>query len=200
VKKVGEKRRIAMRTGIKDAIATILAVGLLAVWPAEAQIVYTPTNITIGGPYGSYNLDVNNDGVTDFTIDVEGCGVCLNPFSIVWETPASGNGVVDSKNLKGPARLGKGFEIGPSQTFYGGNGGMASIRACGPYGDKTCRSGNWASKSGSVKGYLGLSFQVSGETFYGWADLTVIDGAVVTLTGYAYESTPGMPIKAGQTE
>ncbi len=35
-----------MRT--RFAIAAILAEGLLALaWPAEAQIVYTPTNITI---------------------------------------------------------------------------------------------------------------------------------------------------------
>ena len=33
----------------------------------EAKIVYTPTKITIR-PNASYNLDLNNDGVTHFTI------------------------------------------------------------------------------------------------------------------------------------
>jgi hypothetical protein len=51
------------------AIASIfVGVGWLALaHPALAQIVYTPTDITIG-PNTSYNLDLNNDGVTDFVI------------------------------------------------------------------------------------------------------------------------------------
>jgi hypothetical protein len=51
------------------AVATIfVGVGLLALaHPAVAQIVYTPTDITIA-PNTSYNLDLNNDGVTDFVI------------------------------------------------------------------------------------------------------------------------------------
>lgn len=50
-------------------------------------------------------------------------------------------------------------------------------------------------------GYLGLTFQSDGETYYGWAlvSVTVNQGTLVaTLMGYAYESTPGMPINAGQ--
>jgi hypothetical protein len=47
-------------------------------------------------------------------------------------------------------------------------------------------------------GYLGLSFQVNGETYYGWAYLRVGEGTG-TLLGYAYETIPGRAIKAGQT-
>jgi hypothetical protein len=51
------------------AIATIVAAVILLVFarPSEAKIVYTPTKITIR-PIASYNLDLNNDGVTHFTI------------------------------------------------------------------------------------------------------------------------------------
>src|SRR5271166_6965854 len=114
------------------AIATILAgVGLVAfAWPAEAKIVYTRHYITIG-PNGSYNLDLNNDGVTDFTITastqitgVVGCGTGgFKLFtSSVSEIPASGNGAEGSP----PAALSTGDQIGPSQTYYEGQGTLRS--------------------------------------------------------------------------
>jgi hypothetical protein len=185
-----------MRTRIRITIATILAgVGLLAAaWPAEAQIVYTYTNITIR-PNGSYNLDVNNDGVTDFTIAAEYSGLVYGSVS---ETPASENAV-----LIGP--LSEGDEIGPDQVFSGGTVDLESfILKCGKRKGAPCHyehSGPW---DVHLKGkrYLGLSFQLNGETYYGWAQLTLLEGGVegVKLSGYAYESTPGMPINAGQTQ
>jgi hypothetical protein len=180
------------------AVATILAVGLLAVgllavaWPAEAQIVYTPVNITI--TQGSYKLELNNGGVTDFTIAVHSgsrktqqCGIASH--YVVEETPSSDNGAESSP----PAELVTGDQIGPSQTFYAGRGILLSDHR------SSCKSyskGNWVI---GEPGYLGLMFQISGQTYYGWASLTVGAGSA-TLTGYAYESTPGMPINAGQTK
>jgi hypothetical protein len=142
------------------AIATILAgVVLQAVaWPAEAQIVYTPTNITIG-PNASYGLDLNNDGITDFTITTED----FIANGSVSETSASGNGA-----LIGP--LSEGDEIGPDQVFSGGTVDLESfIHKCGKPKGGTC----WYLYSGPwhvvLKGkrYLGLSFQLNGETYYG---------------------------------
>jgi hypothetical protein len=54
--------------------------------------------------------------------------------------------------------------------------------------------------------YLGLRFQVNGETHFGWARLTVsFKGGPPAqrsweahLTGYAYETVPGKTIRAGQ--
>jgi hypothetical protein len=181
-----------MRT--RFAIATILVVGLLALaWPAAAQIVYTPVNITI--TEGSYKLDLNNGGVTDFTIAVHSgqmktqyCGIASH--YVVEETPSSDNGAESSP----PAELVTGDQIGSSQTFYAGRGILLSNHR------SSCHShskGNWVI---GEPGYLGLMFQISGQTYYGWASLTVVGGGSATLTGYAYESTPGMPINAGQTE
>ncbi|MGP0098631.1 MAG: hypothetical protein ACLPHI_16455 [Terriglobales bacterium] len=194
------------------AIATILAVGLLGLaWPAEAQIVYTPTNITIG-PNASYGLDLNNDGITDFTIltkysqpacsvdAIEGEYPEARAHSLhlaVAETPASGN----AAEGKPPARLIAGDQIGPSQKFSQVKGTMAYYDVSCPGGPPTypppvvTSGGKWLNSSG----YLGLSFQIDGQTYYGWAYLTVGEDTA-TVTGYAYESTPGMPIIAGQTE
>lgn len=179
------------------AIAAILAgAGLLAAaWTAEAQVVYTPTNITISE--GKYKLDLNNDGVTDFTIAVSNgqnkTPPCQNHHYTVQETPSSDNGAESSAY---PAELVTGDQIGPSQSFYAGRGVLL-------YWHESCKihsKGNWVL---GQPGYLGLSFQLNGETYYGWAQLNITAGggvASATLTGYAYESTPGMPINAGQTQ
>jgi hypothetical protein len=195
-----------MRTRIKYAIATILAMGLLAVaWPAEAEVVYTPTNITIG-PNSSYNLDLNNDGVTDFVISTsvqaELPNDCFLPTFIfsVSEVPASGNGTEGSP----PAALSEGDQIGPSQTFYAGQGTLRSDHQVAGMKHLECHLyniyyGDW--KPGYH--YLGLALQVNGETYYGWAKLKVVvngSTARAKLLGYAYESSPDTPINAGQTK
>jgi hypothetical protein len=53
-------------------------------------------------------------------------------------------------------------------------------------------------------GYLGLSFQINGETYYGWMALKVKflygGGYNVVETGYPYETVANTPINAGQTK
>ena len=48
------------------------------------------------------------------------------------------------------------------------------------------------------KGYLGLMFQIDWRTYYGWVRLSVAveyakSEVIVTLSGYAYETTPTCP-------
>jgi len=189
------------------AIATILAGGvLLAVaGPVDAEIVYTKVHQVIQ-PNGSYNLDLNNDGVIDFIISNSQTPACrgeIRALDTVAETAASGNGAEGSP----PARL-LGQQIGPSQTFFGGTGPMAFLEYCEgmpDVGDNWIRDyrscGMGCDHVVGQSGYLGLTFQSDGETYYGWAlvSVTVNQGTLVaTLMGYAYESTPGMPINAGQ--
>jgi hypothetical protein len=192
------------------AIATILAVGLLGLaWPAEAEIIYTKVKVKIPAN-SSYNLDVNNDGVTDFIISTSYEVIERGPGGTIVsknfaETPASGNGAEGSPP---PARLIASDQIGPSQTFYGGTGTLASLsESCHELVCGYSASGNWLKEDSPEKyvgrsGFLGLSFQINGETYYGWVYLSVSpegNNPFVTLNGYAYETTPGMPIKAGQT-
>jgi hypothetical protein len=189
------------------AIASIfVGVGWLALaHPALAQIVYTPTDITIG-PNTSYNLDLNNDGVTDFVISTSyacagGCGSDIKILSeSVTETPAPGNSAEAFVAKRPPTCAGDllayalkdGDVIGPPT--YKGQGTLLYIKEGeGPAID----CGKW----GRSKRYLGLAFQVNGETYYGWALLEIdISAGGATLKGYAYETVAGMPIDAGQTE
>ena len=167
-------------------VAVLSLIGLTQ--PSEAKIVYTKANVHIGRN-GIYNLDLNNDGITDFTIWRRD-GKCPS-YGGESETPANGNGAEGAP----PEALSKGDPIGPSQTFYGGSGGMywyERNNKCQPIGG----GGTWWNLPKGAH-YLGLMFQIGGKAHYGWARL--VGRAPTTLTGYAYETKPGKAIEAGQT-
>jgi len=52
--------------------------------------------------------------------------------------------------------------------------------------------------------YLGVKFEIKGQTHFGWARLNVQVQLpltiTATLTGYAYETIPNKPIMAGKTK
>lgn len=179
------------------ALAAIVSIVALAL-PTQAKIVYHSADVTIND--GTYNLDLNHDGITDFTISAGGKLPSCPPGgrSGAGESPASGNGA-----LIGPLKLGD--QIGASDTFESPGQFLAVVVTA--KSNHQCIfnvEGPWRpSGSNSVVGYLGLSFQISGQTFYGWAHLAVKFGTTypftVTLLGYAYETTPGMAISAGET-
>ena len=110
--------------------------------------------------------------------------------------PTAGNGVLVGSRWAPPLPAGK--NIGPGKMFsaFGTMERCSTSVGRGPYS-----SGPWR----DVKSrYLGLSISVSGQTYYGWARLSVhLDPKLCTasavLTGYAYETVPGKPIAAGQT-
>jgi hypothetical protein len=174
--------------------ASAAGVGMLALaQPAEAKIVYTPTSLTIG-PNGTYPLDLNHDGTTEFRIaNYYFCNsdICTGNLNVY---PAHDNGVEGVKGFLGipfAYALPRGARIGSKVPFSGqfmtgsGSGGL------GQWYDVTNR-------------YLGLRVAINGKFHYGWARLTV-EVAVhafrisATLTGYAYETIPNRPIIAGKT-
>ena len=184
------------------AITAVVTVACFALAPpVEAKVVYTPANVVI---QSNYNLDVNHDGITDFTIQNIGkfTNRC-NEYAYVDEGPASGNGVVPYYDINGewPAALTQGARIGSGPQFEGSLATMAFFSVNCPFEHS---AGPWVDV---VQHYLGLRFQVNGLTHYGWARLTVLlhcgrggcGSFVVTLTGYAYETIPGKSINAGQT-
>ena len=88
--------------------AVVAALSVLALaQPSESKIVYTPANVVFScesvpamhHPPGfcgrQYNLDLNHDGVTDFTIDVQTVpGMDCIGWGSVSELPADGDGVM----------------------------------------------------------------------------------------------------------
>ena len=170
--------------------ASAAGVGVLAsTQPAEAKIVCTLTHQKISG---QFNLDVNHDGVVDFTFYAgygdHNSGAFIDP-------------VYQGNQVWGIGRyasaLFAGARIGPSGNFQKSHDIMASVgfTACGP----SWSLGPWR----NVKDrYLGVKFfSVNGDIHYGWVRLSVTmrPNVIATLTGYAYETIPNKPIIAGKT-
>jgi hypothetical protein len=181
--------------------ASAAGVGVMAlVQPVEAKIVYTPAHVAIGG-HGSqiYDLDLNHDGVTDFTLtythscDVGGCFYAMGPGG------KPGNAIEGGrKNSRPFARaLREGAQVSFRQHFSD-SAVMASAFVWSTGG--LFESGPWV----NVKNrYLGLKFKIYGKVHYGWARLNVsVDHGPIRalLTGYAYETIPNKPIIAGTTK
>jgi hypothetical protein len=181
--------------------ASAAGVGLLALAsPAEAKIVYTPAHRVIG-PHHSYNVDLNHDKITDFTI-VNHVSACTDfCFFQLRQYAAGGNSAAGYAIGSGQflaSDLKPGARIGPRSPFKKGTAALVVARSNVNTSNQTIVYGPWA----NVKDrYLGLKFQIEGETHYGWARLNVKVSKTkitATLTGYAYETIPNKPIIAGK--
>lgn len=178
---------------------------------ARAEIVYTPANQTIGYR-GSYNLDLNRDGIVDFVIMErarKGHLGSQSSFQSLWVDALPANRV----NCGYPfclstfiyaAALRQGSIIGSGQQQHGWLPGVAQMADAQHRNGRTYYFDSWAN---ATDRYLGLRFQINSETHFGWARLTVTFHPgppkrrtwIARLTGYAYETVPGRSIQAGQT-
>ena len=176
-------------------LALVMVAMICAATPSRAEVVYKNMYVYMRNT-GTYNYDFNGDGVTDLTLALNlqknSCGYVITAA----ETPAPENGA-EGKPL---APLQAGDQIGPNQEFFGEPQTMANLTWCGHWS----YTGPWPQ---STVRYLGVSFLIDGETHYGWAsvefDVILTFGPpklVAKLTGYAYETVPGVPINAGQTK
>lgn len=166
-----------------------LAGGLVMSEPAEAEIVYTATNVVIECTHLSCQrhrkVDLNHDGIADFEIFDH----FVKPNCTLWATPAKNDGI---EELNGKASaLKAGAAIGGNKSFIVSN--PALMRGTSHSGRT---DGYWHY---SESRYLGIKFQIKGKIHYGWARFKNSACWGATLTGYAYETTPGKAIKAGQT-
>ncbi|HTS37723.1 MAG TPA: hypothetical protein VMH04_18760 [Candidatus Solibacter sp.] len=160
---------------------------------AEATIVYTPVNVQIlGNTFVA--VDLNNDGIPDMQV-----GYSVGGYSgRLMAAPYPGNSLRQANNYNNPgyaAAVFFGVPIGPGGVFKGyDNFRMATCFA------KSSVSGCAGPWNNIGTRYLGVRFKVGAETHYGWArvDVTTVGlGFKVSLTGYAYETTPSTPIDAG---
>jgi len=163
--------------------------------PAEAHIVYTPAHRIIKQG-SSFQLDLNRDGLTDFTIQNVFTHGSITAHATLSAKPAKGNGAEGWTGYKPYAfPLKRGARIGSRQYFPGLV--LAGARSDVDLG--TYYSGSWM----NVKNrYLGLRFKINGKIHYGWARLSVQVqhlSITATLTGYAYETIPNKAIIAGKT-
>jgi len=162
------------------------------VQPSEAEVVYTPIyqKITTNE---NFPIDLNHDGVTDFTI-VNRLHRSNMQLKVL---PAFGAYAVLGRYIGWAEAMLPGSIVGvnrPSGRPSSGNNIMASM------GSYDYSAGSWFNVSDR---YLGLAFKIHGKLHYGWARLTTNwNGQLkieATLTGFAYETEPDIPIIAGDT-
>jgi hypothetical protein len=184
-------------------------VSLLALpLPSEAEIVYTPANVKIGRD-GGLNLDLNHDGIVDFTVNEFNGDLGFRTSQFLSVRGKTGNRVncetTFCATYASAAALNSGSQIGP----VGGRHGWVEATEMA-FEELTVRGflyydERWANVTDA---YLGLRFQLNGETHYGWARFTVTFHPgipknrtwIAQLTGFAYETVAGKPIIAGQTK
>lgn len=178
--------------------ASTAGVGMLALaQSANAQIVYTPAREMIGSR-GKISVDLNQDGAADVLIREIPCSAgTFFPANSVQAVPLHPGGAVREGNYGWPAAaMPRGSRIGPGSSFFAGVAVMVNWTNYGLY-----YFGSWAWAPTS---YLGIRFWIKGENHYGWARLNAQydfygRDIAVLLTGYAYETKPNTPIRAGDT-
>jgi len=206
------------------AAASAAGVGMLG-WalPAEAEIVYTPSNIPIlrNTPLV---LDLNHDGVPDFVLSnkySKRCGpfgcfssatttaeLKLSPAqasNAAWGASSSIKNVRDpnGKKIKVPVPLPWGLYIAQQRKLLATNLIMDYDRThfiAHITSNVSSSGGPWGKGKKGSGPYMGLKFMINGEAHYGWARFDVLveeTRITATLTGYAYETNPNTGIVTG---
>ena len=178
----------------------ILTLLLLISSPLHAAVVYTDVTpdrhvyaeVQFDDIQGTY-WDGNGD---EFNIDLDGDGVLdlwlchTYPFFSAGGNPQWGDGQTQLGGLNGarcaatsdsewaaPTLFGYGDVIGPACSFP--DPPMLEPFFHGSFPDNH---------------YLGVRFDIGGQTHYGWACMSSGYNESVIVHGYAYESEPGQPI------
>jgi hypothetical protein len=162
--------------------------------PAQGKIVYTHANKIIR-PNGHFNLDLNHDRVTDFTLSNQfQHSSQFQSGTLLLNDGAGPNGGIYHYSFAIP--LSRGNPIGSQQKFLSGK----NLRMA-----RTSKSSEFTYSGGPFfdvkRKFLGLRFAIKGKVHYGWARVTVTSsgsGMTIKLLDYAYSTIPGQTIRAGQ--
>jgi hypothetical protein len=191
------------------------AAGMLAlIHPAEAEVVFTPTNDSF--PPDFFDLvDLNHDGVQDFKFDLY--SVQYRNFYVGLVAFPRGPNAMMVSGGGFVSVLSKGAAIGPHQAFandsplhfafsvgFDGTTSTSASRARRKHHEKKPNahsSRHYGPWFGVQDKYAGVAFTIGSEIHYGWIRLTLtpeFDRFAVTMTGYAYETIARREIHAGQ--
>ena len=154
----------------------------------QGTIVFVspPQPINYGPVPLSYDLDLNNDGITDFVLSSDSPGAFLTP-------QGNNRAVVDGSFLI--AALNQGEVISSSLSpVYQWHGGTAPLGGQAVFDGQYLYSGNFSARDA----FIGLQFQYGGNNYFGWLEVTnYANIAAGQVLGWAYETRPDTPIMAG---
>lgn len=172
-----------------------IATGILAISAtAQGQIIYHDVNpdVTLTGN-DSLELDINNDGIIDFTLYHGNSQSGANVVDGAMITPKDTNAVLMSGSSYLIA-LNNNDSISESDTVWGSYG---YFLAKGIANGKPFEMGNWT--GGITDKFAGFRFAKNGNWFYGWARFDVpADAKSIKIKDWGYNSVANSEIKAGQ--
>jgi hypothetical protein len=179
---------------------------------AQVKVVFTPSNATVNSSE-KLEIDLNNDGVTDFVLGVreDNFGHAQNQFargalppgcsggaSMYAEGANPSNGLEEGPNNGYLAALINGRKIGRGVIFKG-----SGLMAANFY-TQSCRTFRRGSFADTTQRFLGARFVINGQVHFGWIGFRSVTvgtfGPNATLCGWAYETVPNKPIIAGSGE
>jgi hypothetical protein len=185
----------------KLASYSAVASAIFAIQNSDAQIIYTdvsPDSIIMNE--GSYNLDLNNDGVFDAFIEL-----------VKWKS-----GYIPSAPQIYAGNSNSFFSI-PVTPFYTGSTSFNNYVRRFDAGELVdslltfenaysqrfvkCYQGNVYGEWSNVSdGFMAIRFTTEGSVHFGWLRLGFSEcGSIVTVKDYAYQATPGKGIKTGES-
>lgn len=203
-----------MKKATLKIFSVLVVAAFLFAANAHAQIVYTDVipDTTVSATNGAYNLDLNNDGVIDFTLRKENvyfCPAMLGAISTTYTDividALNGNEVSnDTNNYPKKLKFNNVIKNGGTAWIDAADQLLAKKSNVIRRGRDHCfiaspltYAGNW---NAAGNRYVGLRLIVGATKYYGWVRLNVANGGnAVTIKDYAYDSTPGHSIKAGAT-
>jgi hypothetical protein len=208
------------------AYSALTAVATLVAASADAQnIVHTTVGYT--GGMETYDIDIDGDGTTDFSINGWDWGasyynfvlpnygyqlniLCAGVNQIAMRTFTSTGSTgalvassyyvakLDAGVAVSPALLGFGVNNSMQGGWYWNNGGNFGGAS---YNTSWGSPGGWGQEwAGGQTGYVGVQFDVSGSTHFGWLRIQVdANFGSWELIDMAYNATPDEQIITGQT-
>ena len=178
-----------------------LTAAVAGVASANGQIIYHDINPDFDGS-SDYFLNLNPvdgitpggiaDGIDDFRIFESGS----YPFfgSIKIELFNNNSVIASSSLFTYPFALNSGNIISIGNSNWNNQQFQTLAYASSIAG---CLYGNWCNETDK---FIGLKFDISGNTHYGWVQLDVNASTLTwSVKGYAFNSTPNQLIEAGQT-
>ncbi|THD66725.1 hypothetical protein E7Z59_13160 [Robertkochia marina] len=161
----------------------------------ESVIIYTDLepDFISDDQNQSYDIDLNNDGKTDFILNKDG-GEYLALESQNYTNGGLNNGVLSISPFGTYViPVGEGSKI--PRVYNSGEsfsiGGYILAEDC-----ESCEY-NWKDQD---KKFIAIKLIIEGKVHYAWVQLYVEGPTQWTVKDYAFNATPDIPILAGQTE
>lgn len=220
--KGGEAGLPTLEPKLRRRIATYAAAGgaaALGASNAQATILYTDLpDVTLATNGATFDLDFDGDalGELDFQLQKSSYTTASSSTSsgnifrrrFARANPASNLDPMRAAPMQPggffstlPGALNSGDNISLAGNFDTRSGSLTNILAThyGRYGNYPCTfsAGNFLDTSSK---FLGVRFDLADGTHFGWVQLSVpYDVSFLRIEAYAWETTPGQSIDAGQT-